>query len=94
MSHDWGHIPYGTPKSGCSCCKDCAKRSFDCHIGCEDYAAEVILSAVLATEKKKQTAFREDTYTLAERRAQMNYRRAKNTRNGRHLAKSGLLRKK
>lgn len=50
-------------------CENCKKRSEGCHSGCEDYAKEVILGAIIASEEKKKRKERDDRYEVAEKRA-------------------------
>ena len=50
------------------CCANCGKRRVECHIGCEDYAKEVILGAILTAEEKTEKAKQEDSYNVYERR--------------------------
>lgn len=50
-------------------CKDCAKRCEGCHSGCEEYAKEVILGAILEDEDRKRSAMRQDEYAVLESRA-------------------------
>lgn len=43
-----------------SCCKDCPRRTTGCHSRCEEYAAEVILTAALRGEYRRERDARND----------------------------------
>ena len=50
-------------------CEGCKKRIEGCHGSCEEYAKEVILGAILASEEKKEKNERDDRYVVASNRA-------------------------
>lgn len=63
-----------------SVCKNCTKRDSTCHIGCPDYAAEVILNIMLENEQKEANTLREDTYSLAAKRSRNYYKKYRLTK--------------
>lgn len=57
------------------CCKNCNKRSMDCHVACEEYIAEVVVMAAMCDKvsKARQLSrqlreFKQDSYHRYERR--------------------------
>ena len=60
-----------------SACNGCERRSEDCHNGCSDYAAEVIMGVLTEASERKALKSRVDLYAVAQKRA---YRISKRSR--------------
>lgn len=55
-------------------CKGCTRRSSTCRAGCEEYAKEAILSAMIDAQRCKEARYREDSYRQMEERAMRVYK--------------------
>jgi hypothetical protein len=47
-------IKYGLIPNMQRVCYDCERRNAECHVGCEDYAHEIILSTIIDGVKKRE----------------------------------------